>query len=184
MFPWFIVSALPSGLTGLLVASIFAAAMSTISSSLNSTATIVLNDYYLRFKRPEADEPAKMKVLHGATVVSGVLGTGIAFAMINVRSALDAWWTLAGIFGGGMLGLFLLGFLSRAAGKASALVAVAVGVMVIMWMSLSPKWGGAFASFASPFHSFLTIVFGTAALLLAGLLATSLLPRDASRKSS
>ena len=184
VFPWFIVSELPSGLTGLLVASIFAAAMSTISSSLNSTATIVLNDYYLRFKRPTADEPAKMRVLHRATVVSGVLGTAIAFAMINVRSALDAWWTLAGIFGGGMLGLFLLGYLSRAAGKSSALIAVAVGVMVIMWMSLSPKWGGAFADFASPFHSFLTIVFGTAALLLTGLLATTLLPRDTGKTNS
>ena len=48
VFPWFIVSALPPGVTGLLLASIFAAAMSTISSSLNSSATIFLNDYYLR----------------------------------------------------------------------------------------------------------------------------------------
>ena len=183
VFPWFIVSQLPSGLTGLLVASIFAAAMSTISSSLNSTATIVLNDYYLRFFRSEADERDKMKMLYIATIAAGVLGTGIAFAMINVRSALDTWWTLAGIFGGGMLGLFLLGVISRAAGKASALIAVAIGVLVIMWMSLSPKWDGALAAYASPFHSFLTIVFGTAALLLAGLLATTLLPKSFSKPS-
>jgi solute:Na+ symporter, SSS family len=178
VFPWFIVSVLPSGMTGLLIASIFAAAMSTISSSLNSTATIVLNDYYIRFKRPDADEGAKMKVLYAATIASGVLGTGIAFAMINVRSALDTWWTLAGIFSGGMLGLFLLGFLSRAAAKVSGIIGVAVGVLVIMWMSFSPKWSGALATYASPFHSFLTIVFGTAALLLTGLLVTAFLSRS------
>jgi SSS family solute:Na+ symporter len=183
VFPWFIVSQLPSGLTGLLVASIFAAAMSTISSSLNSTATIVLNDYYLRFVRPDADEGSKMKLLYLATLASGVIGTGIAFAMINVRSALDTWWTLAGIFGGGMLGLFLLGVLSRAAGKAAGLIAVSVGVLVIMWMSLSPKWTGTLEAYASPFHSFLTIVFGTAALLLTGLLAASFLPQSSSKTS-
>jgi hypothetical protein len=60
VFPWFIVTALPSGITGLLIASIFAAAMSTISSSLNSTATILLNDYYGRFVNREATERQKM----------------------------------------------------------------------------------------------------------------------------
>jgi solute:Na+ symporter, SSS family len=173
VFPWFIVSVLPPGVTGLLVASIFAAAMSTISSSLNSTATIFLNDYYLRYFNRSAAEPQKMRALYGATIASGVIGTGLALAMINVRSALDTWWTLAGVFGGGMLGLFLLGFLSRRAGRPAALLAVAVGVLVILWLSLSPKWTGALADFRSPFHGFLTIVFGTAALLLTGLLATA-----------
>ena len=179
VFPWFIVSVLPPGITGLLVASIFAAAMSTISSSLNSTSTIFLNDYYLRYFRREAGESQKMKALYLSTIVAGIIGTGLALAMINVRSALDTWWMLAGVFGGGMLGLFLLGFLSRRAGPPAALAAVTVGVLVILWMSLSPKWTGALADFRSPFHGFLTVVFGTAALLLTGLLVgTWLKPRS------
>jgi len=177
VFPWFIVSVLPPGVTGLLVASIFAAAMSTISSSLNSSATIVLNDYYLRYVQPQADERHRMRLLHGATAAWGVLGTGLALAMINVRSALDAWWTLAGVFSGGMLGLFLLGFLSRRASRPAALIAVAVGVLAILWLSLSPQWSGALAGWRNPFHSFLTVVFGTALLLLTGLLATLFLSR-------
>jgi solute:Na+ symporter, SSS family len=175
VFPWFIVSVLPPGVTGLLIASIFAAAMSTVSSSLNSSATIFLNDYYQRYVNRTSTEPQKMRALHGSTVVFGVLGTGLALAMINVRSALDAWWTLAGIFSGGMLGLFLLGFLSRRASRPAAIVGVIVGVLVILWMALSPKWGGVFAAWSSPFHGFLTIVFGTSALLLTGLLMTVVL---------
>jgi len=176
VFPWFIGSVLPSGITGLLVASIFAAAMSTISSSLNSSATIVLTDYYLRYARPGADERQKMRVLHVTTAAWGLLGTGLALAMIHVRSALDAWWSLSGIFSGGILGLFLLGLISRRPGKPAAMLAVSVGVLVILWMSFSPGWSGAMAAWSSPFHSFLTIVFGTSALLLTGVLATVLLP--------
>lgn len=179
VFPYFIVTVLPPGITGLLVASIFAAAMSTISSSLNSAATILLGDYHLRFLRPGATEPQKMRFLHLATITMGVLGTGMALAMIRVKSALDAWWMLAGVFGGGMLGLFLLGFLSRRAGTRAGLAGVITGVVVILWMSLSPGWTGALAGWRSPFHGFLTIVFGTAAILLVGMMVTTFVPRRA-----
>src|SRR5690606_16458294 len=77
VFPWFIVSVLPPGITGLLIASIFAAAMSTVSSSLNSSATIFLNDYYQRYVNRTATEPQRMRALHASTVVFGVLGTSL-----------------------------------------------------------------------------------------------------------
>ena len=172
VFPWFIVSVLPPGVTGLLLASIFAAAMSTISSSLNSSATIFLNDYYLRYVNREATEDRKMRTLYVATVVVGAAGTALGLAMINVKSALDAWWMLAGIFSGGMLGLFLLGFLARTANRPAAVAGVTVGLLVILWMSLSPRWDGPLAAWGSPFNGLLTIVFGTASLLVTGLLVT------------
>jgi len=175
VFPFFIVTVLPPGVTGLLIASVFAAAMSTISSSLNSSATIILNDYYQRYVNSKATERQKMWVLYLTTIVVGTLGTGMALAMISVKSALDAWWTLAGVFGGGMLGLFLLGFLSRRANSRTAAAGVGVGILVILWMNLSGGWTGALASLRSPFHGFLTIVFGTAAILLVGLALTALM---------
>ena len=79
-----------------------------------------------------------MRVLHGAPLVWGALGTGVALAMIGVKAALDAWWTLSGIFAGGMLGLFLLGLISRRAGNPAAVTAVLAGVLVILWMTLTP----------------------------------------------
>ena len=174
VFPWFIVTVLPPGVTGLLIAAVFAAAMSTVSTSLNSSATIILNDYYRRFANRSATESQSMRMLHGTTIAWGALGTLIALAMTRAQSALDAWWTLAGIFGGGMLGLFLLGMISRRVANRPALAGVGVGVVVILWMTLSPRMEGLPEALRNPFHSFLTIVFGTTAILAVGLVATAL----------
>jgi SSS family solute:Na+ symporter len=175
VFPHFIGKHLPMGLTGLLIAAIFAAAMSTLSTSLNSSATLIMDDWYRRMWRPQASEVQAMRVLHVSTVVWGVLGTGIALLLINVSSALDAWWTLSGIFGGGMLGLFLLGVISRKAGNPVAVTSVLLGLVVIAWMILSPQFDQpALAAFKSPFHLFLVPVFGTLAILLSGVLLSTL----------
>jgi SSS family solute:Na+ symporter len=181
VFPYFIVSALPSGVTGLLIASIFAAAMSTVSSSLNSSATVVLSDYYQRFLNRNASEKQNMRVLYGVTVFWGMCGTGIALAMTRVPSALDAWWTLAGIFGGGTLGLFLLGFFSRRSTNVAAITGVVAGVIVISWMTLSPLIAAVPEALRSSFDRFLITVFGTAVILIVGLLATALLQRRLAR---
>lgn len=177
VFPYFMVTGLPPGITGLLIAAVFAAAMSTVSGSLNSSATIVLTDYYKRFFNRSATEKQSMRVLYVTTIAIGVLGTIIALAMTKVRSALDAWWTLAGIFGGGTLGLFLLGFLSPRTGNRAAVGGVTAGVLTILWMTLSSNATSLPQAFRSPFHGFLIIVFGTAAIMLVGLFLTMFLPR-------
>lgn len=166
VFPHFIVTGLPPGIVGLVIAAIFAAAMSTVDSSINSSSTLILTDIYKRFFRPGASDRESMRVLRTGTVVWGVLGTGMALAMINVRSALDAWWKLSGIFGGGMLGLFLLGYFARKARNFAAVTATVTGILVIMWMTFSPAWD---SPFSSPFHSFLIPVIGTLTLFLVGI---------------
>ena len=169
VLPYFILTELPLGARGLLLAAIFSAAMSTISTSLNSSATLLLTDWYRRFFRPQADERESMHVLHVASLVWGALGTAVALAMIGVKAALDAWWTLSGIFAGGMLGLFLLGLISRRAGNPAAVTAVVAGVLVILWMTLTPGAAAWPAELQSPFHSFMTVVVGTLVILLVGL---------------
>jgi SSS family solute:Na+ symporter len=59
--------------------------------------------------------------------------------MIGIKSILDVWWELSGIFAGGMLGLFLLGLISKQTKNAEALIAVIIGVIVIIWFSFSDK---------------------------------------------
>lgn len=177
VFPHFIVTGLPAGLTGLLIAAIFSAGMSTVSTSLNSTATIFLTDYYKRYFNRQAGEKASMNVLRISSLITGLLGIIIAIMLVGVESVLDAWWALASIFSGGMLGLFLLGFIVKKSGKTGAITGVILGVILIVWMSLSPIvfTEGNMAAFRSPFHSNLTIVFGTTTIFLAGFLITSLI---------
>lgn len=186
VFPYFIVDGLPTGVSGLLVAAIFAAAMSTLSTSLNGAATLTLTDYYRRFIRPHASERESMVVLYVSTMAWGVIGTTTAIAMIEVQSILDAWWQLAGIFSGGMLGLFLLGMLSRKAGNAAAVVGVILGVAVILWMTLSRTeiWPDGWVTIASPFNNYLVIVFGTLTILLVGWLLAHVFARAVAKDAT
>lgn len=171
VFPWFIVAELPPGITGLLIAAIFAAAMSTISTSLNSSATILMTDVYKRYMRPDATEKQQMNALYLGTLVWGTLGTLIGIAlMFTDQGILDAWWTMQGIFAGGMLGLFLLGVMSRA-NNFAAVTAVIIGTLVIAWLTLSPIKSLAIPdSLRNPLHSNVTIIVGTATIVIVGML--------------
>ncbi len=169
VFPYFIVNQLPNGVTGLLIASIFAAGMSTISTSFNSSATVFLSDYYGKFSKREKSEKESMKVLYLSSVVISILGIVIALAMINVKSALDTWWKLASIFSGGMLGIFLLGAFTRRSSSLGATIGVILGIGVIAWMSLSSLADDP-SRYGNIFHSYLTIVFGTLVIFITGFL--------------
>lgn len=172
IFPYFIINVLPAGLTGLLIASIFAAGMSTISTSLNSSATVILNDYYIRFRK-NLREGESVWVLYISSAVISIFGIIISFFLIKVESALNVWWNLSGIFSGGMLGLFLLGYFSRKTDNLPAVIGVALGLLVIIYMSLSPVYfTGALESFKNPLHGYMTIVVGTMVIFFAGLLLT------------
>ena len=174
VFPYFIVSGLPVGMTGLLIASIFAAGMSTISTSINSSATIILTDHYKRYIAPDVNGKSEMRVLLFSSFVMGLLAIIVAIAFNGVESALDAWWALSAIFSGGILGLFLLGFIGKNIKKKYAAIGVALGVLVIAWMSLSPVILEEGMRFRSTFHANLTIVFGTIVIFLVGFLLSAL----------
>jgi SSS family solute:Na+ symporter len=171
VFPYFIVNELPAGLTGLLIASVFAAGMSTISTSFNSSATVFLTDYYKRYFNTRATNKDSMKVLYFSSVIISVLGIFIGIAMINVKSALDAWWKLASVFSGGMLGLFLLAAFSRVMKSVPVLVGIIAGILIILWLSAGPLVFGKDIP-GGHLHSYLTIVFGTTAIFVTGFIVS------------
>ena len=171
---------LPTGLGGLIIAALAAAAMSTIDTSLNSSATITLKDLWTRlFRRAQAvNEKEAMLVLRVSTVVWGIIGTSIALLLTReTKNILDIWWQLSGIFAGGMLGLFLLGLIVKRAGNAAAATGVTLGVIVIFWLSSSwvPQ------KLQPMIHSNLTIVVGTLTIFLVGLVVSTFM---ISRKTS
>jgi len=172
IFPYFIATQVPAGLKGLIIAAILAAAMSTVDSALNCSATVLLLDFYKRYLKPDISEQASMAFLRLATVVWGVLGTGAALWMIRAKSILDVWWQISGIFGGALLGLFILSFLKVRLRLWQGLISIGVSVVVISWgtfaRDLSDSWQWAQCNL----DGIIVGAVGTAALMVvAGLLA-------------
>lgn len=123
IFPWFITNELPEGIAGLVVAGIFAAAQSTVSTSMNSMSTVFITDFIRRFKVLNT-EKGYFILARIITVVVGCLGTALAilFASSNIKSLWDSFMEILGLFGGAMGGLFLLGIFTRRANGYGAII--------------------------------------------------------------
>ncbi|TWI85152.1 SSS family solute:Na+ symporter [Lacibacter cauensis] len=176
VLPFFMVNNIPTGLVGLIVSALLSAAMSTISSNMNASATVFTVDIYQKYFKPDITDKRKLFLLHVSTIVFGVIGLCTGLAMIGAKSLLDIWWELSGIFAGGMLGLFLLGLISRQTKNAAAITAVIIGIIVILWMTFSGKLNENYAFLKNPLHKNMVIVVGTLSIFLTGLLITKLRP--------
>ncbi|WP_293934775.1 sodium:solute symporter [Sphingobacterium sp. UBA6645] len=170
VMPHFMVNMIPTGVLGLIISALLSAAMSTISSGMNASATVFTEDIYKRYVNKNSDESKNLRVLYIATVIVGLVGMCCGIAMIGVKSLLDIWWTLSGIFAGGMLGLFLLGLIAKKTSNRSAIIAVIMGVVLIVWMSLSYLLPAELDYLKYPLHTNLIIVFGTLTICLVGIL--------------
>lgn len=174
VFPWFIATQLPPGLGGLVVAGVFAAAL---DPSLNSMAVLTFDDVYKRYLRPEAGDHEAVWVLRWSTLIWGAASVGVALAMTQInKQVLDVWWELAGVFGGAMLGLFLVARTTRAVGWHAA-IAVLVGSAAIVWMTLTayrgptaetPSVSASLAALHNPLHPLMTGVVGSALIWAIG----------------
>ena len=134
ILPFFILQNLPVGLAGLIVAGIFAAAQSTISSSLNSVATAFVTDFHSRVLKPGASDSTRLRVARSVVVVLGSVGICLAawIAATEMKSAFDAFNTFIGMALGPVGGMFFLGvFVKRASGPA-ALVGAVAGFLVVL----------------------------------------------------
>lgn len=168
VFPYFIINEMPVGLVGLLIASIFCAGMSTVATSVTSSGTIILTDFYSHLF-PNSSDERKVIVLRIASVMIGVLGIGVALCFLLVDNALDAWWALSSICSGGVLGMFLLAYLCPKAKKAHVVPGVIVGVASLILIALQTKltdWWG-LPTFV---HINLSIVISTLLIFLIGFL--------------
>ena len=174
IMPHFMVTQLPVGALGLIISAILAAAMSTISSGMNASATVFTEDIYKRYFNKNAAQKKSLSILYISTFICGILGMVCGIAMIGISSVLDAWWVLSGIFAAGMLGLFLLGIISRHTGNAAALTATIIGIIVIVWMALPQLIPEKYAYLRNPLDKNLIIVIGTLIIFLTGVTITKI----------
>lgn len=158
VFATFIVDHLPIGLTGLTLAAVFSAAMSTLSSSLNSSATTTVTDFMASSPERGNDQARLMQSSQWLTVGFGILQIGIGIAASYVsRSVVSDALALAGFAAGILLGVFALGLATKKIGQRSALFAMLFGTGFLLWLKI-------YTSVAWPWYS----VFGATVIFVAG----------------
>ena len=173
IFPFFIQQELPIGLRGLVLAALLAAAMSTLDSSMNVSATVFVVDFFKRF-RPDAGDKQLLNLTRVSTVIAGVIGGTISFALLKEKTILDTWWKMAGIIGGGMVGIFLLGLWVKRASSTSALIATACGAAVIAWGTFTNDD----SAFPFPLHDLMIGPAGTVTILAVGWFSSMMIDRE------
>lgn len=165
IFPWYIYSQLPQGVTGLLISGIFAAAMSTLSSSMNSAATAYVVDVHSKIK-PYKENLATAKI---ATTLLGISGIAFAYMMTTwkITSLWDEFNKILGLILGSMGGLFLLGMLTRRANSLGALLGIMGSIVVQLFFIKTQS-----------IHLLLYTATGSMSCFIVGYLSSLVVPSD------
>ena len=135
VFPWYIINNLPIGISGLVIAGIFSAAMSSLSSSMNSAATVFIEDFYQRLIiKGKNNNLAAARV---STFIFGVAGCAFALLMVSwdIKSLWDQFQLFIGLFAGGLGGLFLLGMTTTRSNGAGAVIGLLLSGCIQYYLS-------------------------------------------------
>lgn len=166
IFALFIIQELPPGLTGLLIAGVFAAAMSSLSSSINSLASASAYDYWAPLAGAQGDEARILRAGKFFTLVWAallVMGAVLFIPLSKGTTAVEVALGIASIVYGGLLGAFALGVLTRRPGQTAAIVGMVAGIGVVVLLQKSMAW---------PWYS----LVGTVVTLVVGMAMGRLLP--------
>ncbi|MBV9216527.1 MAG: sodium:solute symporter [Acidobacteria bacterium] len=166
IFPQFIVAQLPHGVSGLVIAAIFAAAMSNLSGSLNSLASTTILDFYKPLFRPDASDESLLKLSRWLTAIWGVILIVIAFLAQNVQSVFTTGLTIASLVYGTMLGAFLLGVLTKRANSRGVVIGMLASMTVMLLVKI-------YTTLAWTWY----VLLGTIVCLSVGYTLSALLPK-------
>jgi solute:Na+ symporter, SSS family len=171
IFPTFVVTHLPHGISGLLISAILAAAMSNLSAALNSLSSTTIVDFYAHL-RPSASDSRKFFLSRVATVVWGVILFGLAILARRGGKVVEMGLSIASVAYGSLLGVFLLGVLTRKATEHGAMAGMLCGFVLNIYLWQFTK---------VPFTWY--VALGSIVTFAVGYIASLLLPEDAgSRK--
>lgn len=133
VFPQFIVYEMPAGLAGLLVAAIFAAAMSTLSSNINSSSAVITSDFFQTISKRSSFK-TNIQVARWSGIICGVFGLGMALVLAtwNIASLWDQFNTFLGLLTSGLGALFILGVFFPKVGSKAAIIGVVCGLIVLL----------------------------------------------------
>ena len=168
IFPMFIINVLPAGISGIIVAGLFAAAMSTLAGSMTSLASSTMNDLYIPFRGKNLDERKKLIRSRMFTIFwAGMLVVSAILFMESSRAVVEIALSIASFTYGGLLGTFMLGILNKNAKQEDALAGFTAGIFIMVSV----------ISLKLVAWTWYTII-GVAATLLIGSLLNKLSDRD------
>ncbi len=163
IYPTFIVTRMPHGIAGLLIAAILAAAMSNLSAALNSLSSSSIMDFYLRF-RADVSEAGRLRLARMATVGWAMVLFGLAFlALHRVGRVVEVGLQIASVAYGALLGVFLLGVLTRRANQAGAMIGMLCGLAMELYLW---KWSQVAFTWWVAIGTCVTFAIGYAASVL------------------
>ena len=136
--PYFVIQKMPVGLSGLVIAGVLAAAMSSLSSSINAISAVTIVDIYKRHVAKDKSERHYMRAARVVSLVASVLMLGFAIVLLSAtdKTLQDTATKLAAILGGGLLGLYFLGFLTRRGDGRAVGVAIVCTLAFSLWLAL------------------------------------------------
>jgi solute:Na+ symporter, SSS family len=163
LVPWFVMTHLPAGVAGIVVAGIFAAAMSSLDSSINSITTALVNDFVGRLRKTKQDYMRLARIL---TLVLGVLGTltAMVLATVEIRYLFDFFQKLLGLFGGALAGVFLLAAFTKRTHSRGALLGMLTGAALTIAVA-----------FGTQIHFLLYAAVGSLSCVIVGYFASLVL---------
>ena len=187
IFPTFIVSHMPHGISGILIAAILAAAMSNLSAALNSLSSTTIVDFYLR-RRPETPEARRVLLSRMATIFWGLVLFILAIASRRGGKVVELGLSIASVAYGALLGVFLLGVLTRRANERGSMIGMAAGFCanvyiwqgsaVLQWLQRSTGVPFAALALSRPIPFTWYVLIGSAITFVIGYSSSLLLPEE------
>ena len=168
VFPAFITTKLPIGLVGLMIAAIFAAAMSSIAAELNSLATSTVIDIYRRLLRPAESDAHYLTVSKLATGFWGIFACVVAVFAASLGSLIEVVNRFGSFFYGSLLGVFVLALAVRRANGTGAFVGLMAGIAAVAAFALHPATKGISFLWQNPLGVIVVVAVGTTVSLMAG----------------
>ncbi|HEX5788364.1 MAG TPA: sodium:solute symporter [Woeseiaceae bacterium] len=178
ILPYFVIHHLPAGITGLLIAAALAAAMSSLDSSINAISTVGIVDIYRRHLAPARPDAHYLRVAWGIAAAAAVamIGGAVLLAESDTKTLQDTGAILTSLLGGGLLGLYLLGFLTRRGDARAAGLGIVATLLFTGW-TLASSYAILPVALTFPFDLYYTGIIGNLVMFAVGFLLGSLLPR-------
>jgi len=160
VFPTFVTTRLPTGLVGLIIAAIFAAAMSSIAAELNALATTSVIDIYRRHLRPSESDQHYLRVSKGATLFWGLFACGVATFAAGLGSLIEVVNRFGSFFYGSLLGVFILALAFRRTTGNGAFFGLIGGMTVVTIVAFHPATKGISFLWHNPIGAFAVLTVG------------------------